>query len=39
MSYKGYDARVEYDPRDEIFVGRILGIAEPISFHDATVKH
>ncbi|GAA0712260.1 type II toxin-antitoxin system HicB family antitoxin [Dokdonella soli] len=38
MSYKGYSARVEYDPRDEIFVGRILGIADAISFHGATVK-
>ena len=25
MTYKGYTARVEYDERDNIFVGRILG--------------
>jgi hypothetical protein len=34
MSYKGYTARVEYDERDNIFVGRILGIRSIISFGD-----
>ena len=29
MTYEGYTARVEYDPRDEIFVGRALGIERP----------
>ena len=28
MNYLGYIARVEFDPRDEIFVGRLLGIAD-----------
>jgi predicted HicB family RNase H-like nuclease len=37
MSYKSYIARVEYDERDDIFVGRILGIRCIISFHGATV--
>jgi len=37
MSYKGYTARVEYDERDNIFVGRILGIRRIISFHGETV--
>ena len=37
MSYKGYTARVEYDERDNIFVGRILGIHSIISFHGETV--
>ena len=37
MTYKGYTARNEYDPRDEIFVGRVLGIEECITFHGATV--
>jgi predicted HicB family RNase H-like nuclease len=37
MSHKGYTARVEYDERDNIFVGRILGIRSIISFHGATV--
>ncbi len=38
MSHKGYTARVEYDERDNIFVGRILGIRSIISFHGVTVE-
>jgi predicted HicB family RNase H-like nuclease len=37
MTHKGYTARVEYDPRDEIFVGRVLGIEDRITFHGAAV--
>jgi predicted HicB family RNase H-like nuclease len=37
MTHKGYTARVEYDERDDIFVGRILGIRSIISFHGETV--
>lgn len=37
MTYKGYAARIEFDPRDGIFVGRVLGIADSISFHGCTV--
>ena len=37
LTYKGYIARVEFDPRDEIFVGRVLGIEDRISFHGETV--
>lgn len=37
MSYQGYTARVEYDERDNIFVGRLLGIRSIISFHGETV--
>jgi len=37
MTYKGYKARIEFDPRDNIFVGRVLGIEDSISFHGATV--
>ena len=38
MSHKGYTARVEYDERDDIFVGRILGIRTIISFQGETVR-
>jgi predicted HicB family RNase H-like nuclease len=38
MSYKGYYARVEYDPEDEIFFGRVFGIRDGISFHGDDVK-
>ena len=37
MSYKGYVARVEFDDRDNIFVGRILRVRTMISFHGETV--
>jgi len=37
MTYRGYTARVEYDERDDILVGRILGIRDIVSFHGATV--
>ncbi|MEY2634015.1 MAG: hypothetical protein RIR00_2669 [Pseudomonadota bacterium] len=37
MTYKGYTARIEFDERDEIFVGRILGLRSIISFHGSTV--
>ncbi len=37
MMYKGCKARVEFDPRDNVFVGRVLGIEDSISFHGATV--
>lgn len=38
MSYRGYTARIEFDERDSIFVGRILGIRSIISFHGQTVE-
>ncbi len=37
MSHKGYIARVEFDERDNIFVGRVLGLRTLISFHGETV--
>jgi len=37
MSYKGYTARIEFDERDNVFVGRILGLRTMISFHGDTV--
>ncbi len=38
MNHRGYTARIEYDERDNIFVGRILGIRAIISFHGETVS-
>ena len=37
MTHRGYTARVEYDERDNIFVGRILGVRAIMSFHGETV--
>lgn len=37
MTHKGYTARIEFDERDAIFVGRVLGLRTIISFHGETV--
>lgn len=37
MSYKNYTARIEFDGRDNIFVGRVLGLDIIISFHGESV--
>ena len=37
MKHKGYTARIESDPRDNIFVGHVLGLRSIISFHGKTV--
>ena len=37
MNHGGYTARIEFDERDNIFVGRILGLRSIISLHGATV--
>jgi len=39
MTYKGYTARIEFDPRDNIFVGRVLGVKAIIGFHGETVAN
>jgi predicted HicB family RNase H-like nuclease len=36
LSYKGYTARIDFDARDDIFIGRILGVRDIISFHSET---
>ena len=33
MTYKGQTARIEFDARDNILVGRLVGIADVVSFH------
>lgn len=37
MTYKGYAARIEYDNEDHIFVGRLTGIRDIVSFHGVSV--
>lgn len=37
MTHKGYSARVEYDDEDELFFGKIAGIADTVGFHADTV--
>ena len=38
MKYKGYCARIDFDSEDKIFVGRVIGINDVISFHGETVS-
>jgi len=38
MIYKGFSARVEFDARDNIFFGRILGIEDLVTFHGESVS-
>ncbi|HMY98612.1 MAG TPA: type II toxin-antitoxin system HicB family antitoxin [Burkholderiaceae bacterium] len=33
MSYKGQTARIEFDARDNLLVGRLAGITDVVSFH------
>ncbi len=37
LTYKGYSARIEFDAEDELFVGHLAGIQDPIGFHADTV--
>jgi predicted HicB family RNase H-like nuclease len=36
MHCRGYTASVAYDERDDLFVGRVLGLRSSISFHGST---
>jgi predicted HicB family RNase H-like nuclease len=38
LTYKSYRARVEFHAEDRIFVGRIAGIRDIVSFHAETVS-
>jgi len=37
MQYNGYFAKVDFDPEDRLFVGRIIGIRDIVSFHGKSV--
>jgi predicted HicB family RNase H-like nuclease len=37
MIYQGYTARVEFDARDNLFWGKVLGIDDSITFEGDTV--
>ena len=37
ISYRGYHARLEFDPDDHIFVGHLAGINDVVGFHSDTV--
>jgi predicted HicB family RNase H-like nuclease len=37
IAYKGYAARIEFDPEDRIFIGHVAGIRDVVGFHGSTV--
>lgn len=37
LAYKGYSARIEFDPEDRIFFGRVAGVRDIITFHGESV--
>jgi len=39
MHYKGYTARIDFDERDNILFGRVLGVKAVIGFHGETVTY
>jgi len=40
MEYKGFKAKIEYSPDDDVFVGRVLGLGPNhiMSFHGTSLK-
>ena len=38
LNYKAYTARIDFDARDDIFIGRIPGVRDMISFHSETAQ-
>jgi len=40
IEYKGFKAKIEYSPNDDVFVGRVLGLGPNhiISFHGTSLK-
>lgn len=38
MKYRGYTARVEYDPEDRVFAGRVENIRDVITFEATDVE-
>ncbi len=38
MKYKEYSARIEFDERDRVFYGEVLGIRDIVTFHGRSVR-
>lgn len=38
MNYRGYTARVEFDPDERVFVGRVEGLRDVVVFQAADVE-
>ena len=38
MEYNGYHAKVEFDDKDNIFVGTVIGLNDMLGFHGTSVE-
>ena len=38
IEYNGYCAKVDFDDKDNIFVGTVLGLSDILAFHGKTVE-
>ena len=38
FNHRGYRAKVDFDPDDMIFTGRVLGINDVVGFHGSSVE-
>ena len=38
MEYNGYHAKVEYDDKDNIFVGTVIGLNDMLGFHGTSIE-
>lgn len=38
LNYKGYTAKIEFDPQDNILFGNIIGIRDTVGFHGESVN-
>ena len=38
LSYKGYTAKIEFDPEDNILFGNVIGIRDTVGFHGESVS-
>ena len=38
LNYKGYTAKIEFDPEDNILLGNIIGIRDTVGFHSASIS-
>lgn len=38
LNYKGYTAKIEFDPEDNILFGNIIGIRDTVGFHSESVS-
>ena len=38
MTYKGYEAKIEYDSKEMIYVGTLSNCSDLVSFHSSNIR-